>query len=232
MQASTKHLDSAVNRCFCCTYELHSAGRCLETMPFSTRGMRRVNDMAAVHSPPIAAFLCHSPPLQSTQTLSVEQVTNGINPRLSMALRHSKCHSEPVCEPESRSSDDNLTLRFGRGFSKRIAEQMRRLQLVSSLAQTVSAQLGEHRILQTVPGESSETISQTLSDKSPTLSAKLQSVTGEQLAGVSKVAETFPLPNKVMASEYKLALPDEKLLEEELQQTKRAIESRKLKTEN
>lgn len=40
------------------------------------------------------------------------------------------------------------------------------------------------------------------------------------------------LPNKVMASEYKLALPDEKLLEEELQQTKRAIESRKLKTEN
>ena len=40
------------------------------------------------------------------------------------------------------------------------------------------------------------------------------------------------LPNKVMASEYKLALPDEKLLEEELQHTKRAIESRKLKTEN
>jgi hypothetical protein len=40
------------------------------------------------------------------------------------------------------------------------------------------------------------------------------------------------LPNKVMASEYKLALPDEKLLEEELQQTKRAIESRKLKTAN
>ena len=40
------------------------------------------------------------------------------------------------------------------------------------------------------------------------------------------------LPNKVMASEYKLALPDEKLLEEELQHTKRAIESRKLKPEN
>jgi predicted nuclease of restriction endonuclease-like (RecB) superfamily len=40
------------------------------------------------------------------------------------------------------------------------------------------------------------------------------------------------LPNKVMASEYKLALPDEKLLEEELQHTKRAIESRKLKTKN
>jgi predicted nuclease of restriction endonuclease-like (RecB) superfamily len=47
------------------------------------------------------------------------------------------------------------------------------------------------------------------------------------------------LPNKVMASEYKLALPDEKLLEEELQHTKRVIESRiqnpesrKLKTEN
>ena len=40
------------------------------------------------------------------------------------------------------------------------------------------------------------------------------------------------LPNKVMASEYKLALPDEKLLEEELRQTKRAIESQKLKTEN
>ena len=40
------------------------------------------------------------------------------------------------------------------------------------------------------------------------------------------------LPNKVMASEYKLALPDEKLLEEELQKTKHAIESRKLKTEN
>jgi len=37
------------------------------------------------------------------------------------------------------------------------------------------------------------------------------------------------LPNKVMASEYKLALPDEKLLEEELQKTKHAIESRKLK---
>jgi len=40
------------------------------------------------------------------------------------------------------------------------------------------------------------------------------------------------LPNKVMASEYKLALPDEKLLENELDRTKRAIESRKLKTEN
>lgn len=40
------------------------------------------------------------------------------------------------------------------------------------------------------------------------------------------------LPNKVMASEYKLALPDEKLLEEELQHTKRAIESRKPKTDN
>ena len=40
------------------------------------------------------------------------------------------------------------------------------------------------------------------------------------------------LPNKVMASEYKLALPEEKLLEEELERTKRAIESRTLKTEN
>jgi hypothetical protein len=36
----------------------------------------------------------------------------------------------------------------------------------------------------------------------------------------------------VMASEYKLALPDEKLLEEELQHTKRVIESRIQKTEN
>lgn len=40
------------------------------------------------------------------------------------------------------------------------------------------------------------------------------------------------LPNKVMASEYKLALPDEKLLEEELERTKRAIESRTPKTKD
>lgn len=40
------------------------------------------------------------------------------------------------------------------------------------------------------------------------------------------------LPNKVMASEYKLALPAEKVLEEELERTKRALEIRKLKTEN
>ncbi|QEG43760.1 hypothetical protein UC8_58150 [Roseimaritima ulvae] len=33
------------------------------------------------------------------------------------------------------------------------------------------------------------------------------------------------LPNKVMASEYKLALPEEKLLEEQLERTKRAIET-------
>jgi hypothetical protein len=36
------------------------------------------------------------------------------------------------------------------------------------------------------------------------------------------------LPNKVMASEYKLALPDEQLLAEELERTKRALESRQL----
>jgi len=34
------------------------------------------------------------------------------------------------------------------------------------------------------------------------------------------------LPNKVMASEYKLALPEEKLLEQELERSKRVIESR------
>ena len=40
------------------------------------------------------------------------------------------------------------------------------------------------------------------------------------------------LPNKIMASEYKLALPDEKLLEQELRRTKLELETRKLNEDN
>jgi hypothetical protein len=40
------------------------------------------------------------------------------------------------------------------------------------------------------------------------------------------------LPNKVMASEYKLALPDEQLLATELERTKRSIEARQLNTDH
>jgi hypothetical protein len=40
------------------------------------------------------------------------------------------------------------------------------------------------------------------------------------------------LPNKVMASEYKLALPDEKLFADELKKTKRAIELRRTTTDD
>ena len=38
------------------------------------------------------------------------------------------------------------------------------------------------------------------------------------------------LPNKVLASQYKLALPDEKVLAEELKRTQRAIELRQTPT--
>lgn len=80
MKAPTKNLGSAVNSCLCCTYELHSEGMCLETMPFSTRVIRGESDMAAVLSPLRMPFSCDFHPSKVTQVLDRERVANGINP--------------------------------------------------------------------------------------------------------------------------------------------------------
>jgi hypothetical protein len=126
MQTLTKRSNSAVTPHPCCTCELHSEEWLLETMPFSTKVMRSANAINAVRSPIHIAFSCHSHPLKSTQVPSGEQVANGINRRLSMTLCHSKCHSEPLCEPERRSYADDLTPRFGRGFHTKRAIESRK----------------------------------------------------------------------------------------------------------
>ena len=123
MQALTKHLGSAVNPCLCCTYELHSAGRWLETMPLSTRGMSRVNDVTAVPSPLKMAFSCDCRPSKLTQVLLGKRVANDINPWTSMALCHSQCHSEPLCDAKPPFNFADLTPAHGSGFSTRDAEK-------------------------------------------------------------------------------------------------------------
>ncbi|MCM2371081.1 DUF1016 N-terminal domain-containing protein [Rhodopirellula sp. ICT_H3.1] len=128
--------------------------------------------------------------------------------------------AEYGAEVVKRLSSD-LTSRFGRGFSKRNVEQMLRFSLAWPIAQTLSAQSTGGPIPQTASEESSAATIQTPSEKSPTLSANLQIVAGEAVAHYSLEG----LPNKVMTSQYKLALPEKKLLEGELERTKRAIET-------
>lgn len=112
MQAPIKHLDSAVNPCVFSTYELHSAGRWLETMPLSMRGMSRVNDVTAVPSPLRMAFSRDLHPSKLTQVLLGKRVANGINPWASMALCHSQCHSEPLCDTESQFDGRETTTKY------------------------------------------------------------------------------------------------------------------------
>ncbi len=75
---------------------------------------------------------------------------------------------------------DDLTQRFGRGFSQRNLEQMRQFYLGWPIPQTLSAESSSRAIPQTVSGESKETPTiQTSSGQSPNLAA---------------LATRFPLP--------------------------------------
>jgi len=94
----------------------------------------------------------------------------------------------------------DLTERFGKGFSKRNIEQMRRFYLCWPIAQTLSAQFENAEKLQTV-SEKSASIRQTLSAEFKaepndqivqTPSGKLQTVSAQ--SSLSAIAVRFPLP--------------------------------------
>ncbi len=138
----------------------------------------------------------------------------------------------------------DMTDKFGRGFSKRNIEQMRLFYLCWPITQTLSAQLGREFA-------SDEKI-QTLSGKLQTVSAQFTYADAGQMhlyLNYAREQWTHPdenppvglilcaqkdhavahyalegLPNKVLAAEYRTALPDEKTLVAEIEKTRRRLE--------
>lgn len=138
-----------------------------------------------------------------------------------------------------------LSARVGLGFSRRNLQQMRCSCAVRARGQiwrTASAKSLERPIFQTPPEESghidkSESLSRNSIDLTALTKAfplpwgENQSVGLIQCAG--KVRNQVPyalegLPNKGMAAEYQTVLPDEKLLAEELERTRRALQARQI----
>lgn len=131
----------------------------------------------------------------------------------------------------------DLSARFGRGFSERNLEQMRLFYLSWPISQTLSAEseaAGGSQTSRRKPQTASAKIPETLSRISGGPAA---------LLSLRDLASRFPLPwsayvqllsvksdearrFKVLAAEYRTALPDEKLLAAELAETRRSLEAR------
>jgi len=103
----------------------------------------------------------------------------------------------------------DLTKKFGRGFSRQNLQQMRQFYRVYP----------PERICQTLSGT-------LLSKKCQTPSGEFMEQSAEKNAAVARYA-LEGLTNTVMAAEYRMALPDEKMLAAELERTRRMLEGRR-----
>ena len=126
----------------------------------------------------------------------------------------------------------DLSKRFGRGFAWPNLYRMRRFYaaypkiLSTPLTKLSSAQIDKK--LSTALTESQSIEHWTRDGENPPVGLILCARNDESVARYA----LDNLPNKVMAREYKLALPDEQLLIDELQRTQRILANRKLATDN
>ena len=103
-----------------------------------------------------------------------------------------------------------LTAEFGKGFSKRNLERMRKFYIFFPIATTVSTQLSWSHYLELIKIE----------DENPTVGILLCTDRNKTV-----VKYTLPKDNKsVFASEYKLHLPTEKELIEAVEEEKKNLE--------
>jgi hypothetical protein len=108
---------------------------------------------------------------------------------------------------------DDLTKRFGRGFGKSNLYQMRNFcQAYQDIFQTLSGKTDP-----VMTRENADTKSQTPSEK-------LVDKRPQAVVDPSQIAQT--MPDKVLAAEYRMTLPDEKTLAAELERTQAALERR------
>ncbi len=108
---------------------------------------------------------------------------------------------------------DDLTKRFGRGFGKSNLYQMRNFYHAYQ------------DIFQTLSGKNDPVLASENADtKFQTPSGKLVDKRPQAVVDPSQIAQT--MPDKVLAAEYRMTLPDEKTLAAELERTQAALERR------
>lgn len=133
----------------------------------------------------------------------------------------------------------DLTAKYGRGFSRANLEYMRRFYRLWSIPQTLSGESKAHS--KQIKPHKNQTMQPasfplpwshyvrpyvahwTHNDENPPVGLILCASKGETLVKYALDG----LPNKVLAAEYKMALPNEKILVEELNKCRRRFENDK-----